>query len=120
MFRNNHSLIKSFLSAFRGIKHALGERNFFIQVVIGSLAITLAFILELSFVERAVIIVFSVLVLVVEIINTAFEKLLDKIIKEENPEIAKIKELMAAAVLIFSAAAFLIGLWIFGRAIFFR
>jgi len=120
MFRNHHSLVKSFTNAFRGIRYAFGERSFVVQVIIGFLAMVLAFILGLSFVEKVVIVIFSALVLVVEIINTAFERTLDKICPEQNQEIARIKDLSAAAVLIFSVAAFLVGLWIFGRAIFFK
>ena len=120
MFKKQQSLAKSFLSAFRGVKHAAEERNFVIQSIIGLAAISLAFILNLSLTEKAVVIIFTALVLVIEIINSAFEKILDKIIKEKNPEVARIKELMAAAVFIFSIAAFFLGLWIFGYAIFFR
>ena len=120
MFRNNHSLGSSFLNAFRGVKYALRERSFFIQVIFGFLATVLAFVLELSFAETAVVIIFSVLVLVAEVLNTVIEKSLDVISKEQNSEIGKIKDLSAAGVLIFSVAALLVGLWIFIRAIFFR
>lgn len=120
MFRNHHSLFKAFVNAFRGLRYALRERSFFIQLIIGFFAVVLAFILELSFGETAVIIILSVLVLLSEIINTIVEKTLDIVSKEQNSEIAKIKDMAAAGVLIFSVTAFLIGLWIFGRAIFFR
>lgn len=108
------------MHAFRGIKYALGERNFYIQAIIALLAVSLAFALELSFAETAIIIILSGLVMTFEIVNTAFEKTLDKICKEHNPEIAVIKDLLAASVLIFSLAALLIGSWIFIRAIFCR
>jgi len=104
--------------AFRGVKYALGERSFVIQFIIGFFAVIFAFVLNLSFAETAVIIIFSVLVLVSEILNTLIEKTLDVVSREQNPEIAKIKDLAAAGVLIFSIAAFLVGLWIFGKAIF--
>jgi len=120
MFRNHHSLPRAFANAFQGIKYALKERSFFIQAIIGFFAIALAFLLKLSFAETAVVIIFSILVLVSEILNTLVEKTLDVVSKEQNPEIAKIKDLAAAGVLIFSAAAFFVGLWIFGRAIFCR
>ena len=120
MFRNHHSIIRAFINAFRGVKYALRERSFFIQLIIGFLVTVFAFVLKLSFAETAVIIILSVLVLLAEILNTVIEKTLDAVSKEQNPEIAKIKDLAAAGVLIFSVAAFLIGLWIFGRAIFFK
>jgi len=117
MFRNHHSLIKSFKFALRGIKYALGERNFYIQLIIGFFAIVFALALKLSFEETAIIVILAGLVLTFEIINTAFEKTLDRICKEPNPEIGAIKDLTAAAVLIFSIAAFFVGLWIFIREI---
>jgi len=120
MFRNHHSLVKAFTNAFEGVKYALKERSFFIQLIIGVFAIVFAFLLRLPFAETAVVIIFSVLVLVSEILNTVIEKALDVVSKEQNPEVAKIKDLAAAGVLIFSAAAFFVGLWIFGKAIFCR
>lgn len=116
-FRNQQSFKESFLSAFKGIKHALKERNFRIQAVIGAAAIALAFILKLAFEEKVVIIILAALVLMAETINSAFEKLLDAIIKERSQEAARVKELMAAAVFIFCVVALILGLWIFGRAI---
>jgi diacylglycerol kinase len=120
MFRNHHSFLKAFVNASRGVKYALRERSFFIQLIIAFIVTVLAFILRLSFAETAVVIILSVLVLLAEIINTVVEKTLDLISKEQNPEIAKIKDLAAAGVLIFSVSAFLIGLWIFGKAIFLK
>jgi diacylglycerol kinase len=120
MFRNRHSLIGAFVNAFRGVRYALRERSFFIQLIIGFFVTVLAFVLDLSFAETAVVIILSVLVLLAEIINTVIEKTLDVVSKEQNPEIAQIKDLAAAGVLIFSIAALLIGLWIFGNAIFFK
>lgn len=120
MFRNHHSLLRAFINAFRGIRYASMERSFFVQVIIGFLATVLAFVLRLSFVEIVIVIILSTLVLLSEIINTIIEKTLDVMSKEQNPEIAKIKDMAAAGVLIFSVVAFLIGLWIFGNAIFFK
>ncbi len=120
MFRNHHSLLRAFIFAFRGVRYALKERSFFLQTIIGFLAVVLAFILELSFVEIVVIIFLSALVLLAEILNTVIEKTLDVVSKEKNPEIGEIKDLAAAGVLIFSVVAFLLGLWIFGKAIFLR
>jgi len=120
LFRNHHSLIQAFKNAFRGFRYVMGERSFFIQLIIGFLVIVLAFILNLSFVEIAIVIILSTLVLLAEILNTVIEKTLDVVSKEEHPEIARIKDVAAAGVLILSATAFLIGLWIFVKAIFFR
>ncbi|MDI6820908.1 MAG: diacylglycerol kinase [Patescibacteria group bacterium] len=114
----NRNLLKSFLNAFRGIGHALGERNFLIQTIVGVFAIILAFILDLNAIERIIIIILSALVLGAEILNSAIETFVDILIKEHNPEAAKVKEFIAGAVLIFSITAFVIGVWIFTNALF--
>ena len=36
MFRNHHSIIRAFINAFRGVKYALRERSFFIQLIINN------------------------------------------------------------------------------------
>ncbi len=118
MLKKRQTLTKSFVGAFRGIGHAVAERNFLIQTAVGFSAIVLAFALNLALWEKVVIIILTALVLAAEIINSAFERLLDTVIKEHSREAARIKELMAAAVFIFSLAAFLVGLWLFGRAVF--
>ncbi|MDI6734458.1 MAG: diacylglycerol kinase [Patescibacteria group bacterium] len=114
------SLSKSFLSAFRGLGHALSERNFLIQVIIGALTIILAFALDLNAIERIIILILIALVLGAEILNSAIETFVDVLIKEHNEAAAKVKEFMAGAVLIFSITAFVIGVWIFMKAIFFN
>ena len=53
------------------------------------------------------------LVWMAEIINTAIEKSMDFISKEKHPQIALVKDLAAAAVLISAVAAFAIGIIIF-------
>ena len=119
MPKGKQTLISSFQSAGRGLGHALNERNFAIQLVIGIMANGLAFSLGLSWIDKVVIIILTTLVLGVEMLNSAFEELLDMVVEYHHPAVGKIKELMAAAVLLFSIAAFIIGVWIFSRALFF-
>ena len=115
----HQTLRESFKSAFRGLTHAIGERNFRVQLAVGIIAIALAFILDIPTVEQMLVIVLTALVLGAELLNSAFEIFLDFMIKEHNAEVAKTKELLSAAVLIFSIAALVLGLWIFGKALFF-
>ncbi len=112
------SLSRSFRSAFRGVGHALRERNFKIQVAIGVLAVVFSFVLGVTPLEQFIVIILIALVLAAEMFNSALERLLDVAAKEENPEIAEAKELFAGAVLVFAVAAVVIGLWIFGGRLF--
>jgi len=53
------------------------------------------------------------LVLILEIVNTAIEKTLDIIDPNFNPQIGKVKDLAAAAVLLASLGSIAIGLMVF-------
>jgi len=112
--------LDSFVYAFQGVKLAVFERNFRIQVVLGVLAIVFAFLLELASINKIIIILCVALVLGSEAINSSMERLLDFVSPEHREEIRQIKDLMAAAVLIFSITALIIGVWIFGDALLVR
>lgn len=111
--RQKQSLAQSFASAFRGLGHALGERNFKIQVAIGATAIIFSFVLATLPFEKFIIIVLVALVLAAEMFNSALERIFDASVPEEHPEVAQAKELLAGAVLIFAIAAVVIGTAIF-------
>lgn len=111
--------LKSFRYAFQGIVVASKERNFLIQIIIGIAAVIFAFTLKLPSTEKIVVVLFVALVLASEAMNSAVERLLDFVSQERIEEIREIKDLMAAAVLIFSVAALIVGIWIFGNALFY-
>jgi len=111
------NLFKSFLYALKGIALATKERNFTIQLAVGTAAIILAVILDISGAEMEIIIVLIALVLASEAINSAIERLLDFVSQERRDEIREIKDLMAGAVLIFSVTAAVVGTYIFANAI---
>ena len=101
------SAICSFKGLFRGI---VGERNIKIQIILGMLAIFIALILDVSKVYLITIIIVSFLVVILELFNTGFEKLIDLISPEYNKEFGKVKDLMAGVVLLTFGLAFIIGL----------
>ncbi len=105
-----HSLVKSFGFAFQGIKEGLvGGRNFRIQFVLAFFSILLGFALKVSEVEWLVLIIAIALVLILELINTSVESIVD-IVSPQIQEKAKIaKDTAAAAVLVSSIASLLIG-----------
>ena len=106
--------LESFRHAFRGIARVVKEEhNFRIHLVIAFLAIAAGFLLNISPAEWLIIILISGLVLVSEILNSAIEQVCDIIIPGEDPRIKNIKDIMAAAVLISSILAVIIGLIIF-------
>jgi len=104
------NLFVSFKYAWCGIGYAFQtQRNFRIHVCVGILAIGLGIILRLQAVEMAVIGLTSGLVLVMELLNTAIESVVDLTVKQNYHELAKIaKDCAAGAVLVSSLAAVLV------------
>lgn len=111
---SRHSLFKSFKFASDGVKIAvLKGRNFRIQLLIGFIAIILGLVLRLSFAEWLDLFLIINLVLILELINTSIESVVD-LVSPEIHEKAKIaKDVAAAAVLITSFTSIVIGAFIF-------
>ena len=110
------TLARSFFNAFRGIKHTLRDRNFVITIMAGIGAVSLSLALGLERGEKIIILMLTAFVLAAEAMNTACERMLDIVTTQHHPEVARIKDIFAGAVLIYSVAAFIIGFWIFGNA----
>jgi diacylglycerol kinase len=110
----SHSLFKSFQFAFDGIKTSLvRERNFRIQVTIGILILPLGVALKISVFEWIELIIVAALVIILELINTALESIVD-LVSPEVKESAKIaKDTSAAAVLVAAMASVAVGVLIF-------
>ena len=117
MTQQKQSLIRSFGYAFKGMGVMVKERNFLIQIAIGTVVIGLAWLGEMSNVEKAIIVLATALVLGMESLNSALERLLDFICPQENPEVEKIKDVAAGVVLTFAAAAVAVGAILFGGVI---
>ncbi|NEQ96250.1 MAG: diacylglycerol kinase family protein [Cyanothece sp. SIO2G6] len=96
------NLFLSFRYAWQGVTYAfMTQRNFRIHVVVGSVAIALAFYLHLAPAEVAILGLTIGAVLAMELLNTALEAVVDLTVKQTYHELAKIaKDCAAAAVLI--------------------
>lgn len=111
---NPNKMHKSFGHAFKGLKEIFHEeQNFRIHIYVSIVVILLMIIFETSLTESAILFLIIALVLSLEIINTTFEKIIDVLKPRFQDLVAIIKDLMAAAVLIASLGAVLIGLLIF-------
>ena len=104
------NLMLSFKYAWAGVSYAfITQRNFRIHTVIGTLAVSLGFFLQITPVEMAVIILTSALVIILELLNTAIESVVDLTVKQTYHELAKIaKDCAAGAVLVSAIAALLV------------
>ncbi len=107
--------VKSFQVASSGLKHAATTQiNFQIQIVVGLLVLLAAWYLNFSRIEWLVLIITIGLVLTAELLNTVIEVVVDLAVKEQLLPEAKIaKDVSAAAVLLISTVAFVVGLILF-------
>ncbi len=111
--------LKSFSYAWAGIKAVLStEHNTWIHLFLTALAMALGFALQISNAEFILLLIVIAMVWVAEIFNTCIEKIMDFITTENHPKIRQIKDMAAAAVLISSFAALIVGAIIFIPKIF--
>ena len=109
------SLITSILRAVRGIALAFThEPNMRRECAAGLLMLILLFALPLALWERLLLLVVAALVLVVELVNTTLERLLNIVKPQFHEEVRDSKDMAAGAVLIASALALAVGVAIFG------
>lgn len=106
--------IKSAGFAIEGIKQFFtSERNGRIQSVIAAAVFLAGLLFSISMMEWLIIILFTALVLSLEMFNSALEKLCDKVNPEIDPQIKLIKDMAAGAVLWTSLLAVIAGMCIF-------
>ncbi|MFM7886353.1 MAG: diacylglycerol kinase family protein, partial [Pseudanabaena sp.] len=104
------NLFLSFKYAGQGVSYAFRtQRNFRIHVAIGISALFLSLYFKLSALACAIISLTIALVLVLELLNTALEAVVDLTVGREFHRLAKVaKDCAAGAVLIAAIAALLI------------
>ncbi|PIP28594.1 MAG: diacylglycerol kinase [Candidatus Moranbacteria bacterium CG23_combo_of_CG06-09_8_20_14_all_35_22] len=105
---------KSFAHAFRGLKYAIiNERNFQNELLVAIIAFGAMLYYRVTRLETIVIITMVMAVLVMEMLNTIVERIIDILKPSVHPYARLIKDLMAASVLLTSIMALIIGLVIF-------
>lgn len=102
----------SFRYAAQGLVYAFAsQRNFRLQLAMGSLALTLGLWLRLNVLELGVLVLTVAAVLVLELLNTATEAAVDLAIGRQFHPLARVaKDCAAAAVLVAAMASILIAL----------
>ena len=103
------------INSWNGLKFAVrSEQAIREEVAALLLAIPLAFIVGTTAVRRLELIVVVLLLIAVELLNTAIEKLSDRLTREIDPQIRDVKDMGSAAVL---AALIIAGAtWLFALA----
>jgi diacylglycerol kinase len=106
--------LKSFLYAFNGIAYALKTQlSFQIECVATIAVILLGYYLNLSKNEWLWVALAISVVLVLELLNTAIEVLVDLVSPEQNPKAGAIKDIASGAVLIGALFSIIVALFIF-------
>lgn len=110
-----HSVAQSFRFALDGFTYVvMTQRNFRIQLTIGGVAVALGVYCHLLPWEWVALVACGTVVLVLEMLNTALEAVVDLVTDSYHP-LAKIcKDVAAGAVLLASAGSVVIGLLVFG------
>ncbi len=107
-------LFKSFIYASRGlVKVFREEQNLRIQAVVALAVVGLAWYLGAGRIEWAILILTIGIVVLMEIVNTAVELVADVFKPRINEYVKMIKDVMAAAVMMSSIIAVVIGIIIF-------
>lgn len=105
---------KSIQYAWKGFRYTFRhEQNFRIQLVIALVVIILMIVLRVTPLEAVALIFVIVAVLVLELLNTVVEVFVDLLKPRMHHYSENIKDMMAAAVLLASVGALLVGIIIF-------
>ena len=113
MIRINR-VVKSFIYAWRGLAKAVREeQNLKIQLLSALIVFVLAWYFKIRQWEWVVIILIINLVILMELANSAIERITDVLKPRINGYVKEIKDIMAAAVLVASIAAAVIGALVF-------
>ncbi|OIJ22135.1 hypothetical protein BKP45_05530 [Anaerobacillus alkalidiazotrophicus] len=110
--------IWSFIFAWSGLKNAFRhEQNIRIHFTIGLVIIVLSFLLNIPLFEKIILLLVIGVIISLEVMNTAIERVVDLVTKEYHPLARIAKDVSAGAVLIFSMFAVIIGILIFYKPV---
>jgi diacylglycerol kinase len=110
-----NGLIRSFRHALRGLMLAFkSERSFRIQSLAAAVVIVLILVLPLDLWERSILLLVTMFVLVLELLNSSLERLVDLSKPRLHALAGDIKDLMAGSVLVAAVFAAVLGIVIIG------
>ncbi|WP_288247073.1 diacylglycerol kinase family protein [uncultured Prochlorococcus sp.] len=114
-YKTSSNVLKSFKYAFSGISYVLKtSRNFKIQLIFAVTSLMIGFLLQISQSNFVILIATIMSVLILEILNTSLESIVDLVVKKEFSSLAKIsKDTSAGAVLLASINSVIIAVYIF-------
>ena len=114
-YKTSSNVLVSFKYAFSGISYVFKtSRNFRVQLIFAVLSLMFGFLLRISLSNYVILIATIMSVLILEILNTSIESIVDLVVKKEFSSLAKIsKDTSAGAVLLASINSVIIAVYIF-------
>lgn len=119
LWNDGMKIVRSIRLALKGFRHAYrGDKSFRMEVVYGFGAYLLAgwYFWPMTHLEFALFVSSYLLILIIELINTAIETMLNRLHPGEHELIGRSKDISAAAVL----ASFVVAALIFGAILYER
>lgn len=117
-WRNNKrkeiNIIEAFNDAINGIIESIKkEKHMRFHIISAVIVILLCIFLDITKRDTMLVVIASTLVIITEMINTAFEHLVDMITQEYNKKAKLIKDISAGAVMVAAINALIIGYLVF-------
>jgi diacylglycerol kinase (ATP) len=107
-------LWRAAVNSWKGLLFALrSERAFQQELIVLVIAVPVAFLLTPGATQRFMLIGSVLLLMVVELLNTAIEKLADRVTREHDAEIGRVKDMGSAAVGVAILLVVAVWLWAF-------
>ncbi len=106
-------ICRAFFYSWDGLKAAFqNEAAFRLELILACLMIPIPFFLSINFSMRAMMVGSVLLVLIVEILNSAIEAIVDRVSLDQHPLSKRAKDLGSAAV--FLCLINVLGIWLIG------
>jgi diacylglycerol kinase (ATP) len=106
-------LWRATINSWHGLVAATqSEQAFRQELVVLAIAVPVAFYLTADFGKRFALIGTLVVVLIVELLNTAIENLSDRVTRDTDPAIKRVKDMGSAAILLSILLAAAVWLWV--------
>jgi len=119
MNKMTRGILSGFRAAIDGIRETVVfEKSFKIMLLVGFLVVAAMFYFPTSRLEKVVLLLATFSVLILELINSTVERIMDVVSPERDERVKVIKDLMAAIVLLASIGSAVIGTLIFYPYIF--
>jgi len=100
MIKTIKKLYLNLINSINGIKLTLKEHSFIVEILGGIILIPYLIIADLNNIFKLIIIIIYFILLAFELLNTAIEKLSDKVTKNFDKDIKKIKDISSASVFV--------------------